>query len=110
MNRWSYCELAQYIYEDFNEFLSDGLNVRQVISRIQVEYYKIMEESPIERLMIYILLAKLEIEHGFLREDIREEVLRMINDNRLSKFSNELETSELKKLKEDIDELLIKLS
>ncbi|OYD07745.1 Imm3 family immunity protein [Paludifilum halophilum] len=106
MERWSYEEITQYIRDDFSEFLMDDLNVKQATSRVQVEYQNIIEESSVEKLFIYIVLAKLGLEHGTLRDDIKEEVLKMITEEKLLKIKDDLTPNEYKNLMKDTHDLL----
>jgi uncharacterized protein YoaH (UPF0181 family) len=56
MKRWTYEELKQNIVEDIEEFMSDGLNFRQATSRVQVEYRRIIDKDPVQKLIIYMML------------------------------------------------------
>lgn len=58
MDKWSYRELQEYIHEDIEEFMGDGLNIRQASSRVQVEHAKSIEQSEQEKLIIHIVLCE----------------------------------------------------
>lgn len=112
MERWSYFELKQYIREDFEEFtFKDGLQPRQAISRIQVEYERVMEESFLETVIIYSQLASIAIERNFLnqREDIKLRVSNMLTEIKYSDFQSELTPEELVAFKLDIDDVTNKI-
>jgi len=98
--RWTYNEIQTYIREDIIEFINDGLDINQATSRVQVEYQDIIEENNIEKLFIYIALAKLGLEHGFLREDVQKELLEI--KETCPDLKNELDDDEYKQLQKDI--------
>lgn len=110
MEKWSYEDLTQYINNDVNEFMSEGLNIRQATSRVQVEYQRVIQDEPLDKLIIYMMLSKLGIEHGFLRDDIRDETLIMVKLNEQSNYSDALSPKELEAFKKDVKELLETLS
>ncbi|NOU68806.1 hypothetical protein GC096_32810 [Paenibacillus sp. LMG 31461] len=113
MERWSYFELKQYVYKDFEEFtLKDGLQPRQAISRIQVEYERVMDESYLESVIIYSQLASIALEKNFIsqREDIRLNVSKMLKEIKYSDFQSELTIEELAAFKRDLDEVTNKLN
>lgn len=65
MDRWSYEELQEFIHEDIEEFMGDGLDIRQASARVQVEYAKPIEDSDLEKLIIYMALCEEGVKHGF---------------------------------------------
>ncbi|WP_041324912.1 hypothetical protein [Saccharophagus degradans] len=78
MDKWSYRELQEYIHEDIEEFMGDGLNIRQASSRVQVEHAKSIEQSEQEKLIIHIVLCDKGVKHGFLRGDINKQTLELL--------------------------------
>ncbi|SFJ92515.1 hypothetical protein SAMN04488574_13517 [Bacillus sp. 71mf] len=76
----SYEELNQYIVEDFDEFLNEGLSISQVTEKLLVEYWRGIVNSKVEKLVIYLKIALLSIERDYLREDIKTEMINMINE------------------------------
>ncbi|TMV50635.1 hypothetical protein FE783_08040 [Paenibacillus mesophilus] len=67
----SYKELEQYIVEDFEEFLDEGLSLSQVTDKLLVEYHRGTVNSKVEKLVVYLTIALLCLDKGYLREDIR---------------------------------------
>ncbi|GAB1148809.1 MAG: hypothetical protein SwBeaBPW_30990 [Shewanella algae] len=78
MEKWSYEELQEFIHEDIEEFMRDGLDIRQASSRVQVEYAKSIESGELEKLIIYMVLCEEGLMHGFLRDDIKEQTLELL--------------------------------
>lgn len=109
MQRWTYDELKQNIEEDIEEFMADGLNFLQATARVQVEYQRITDKSPLEKLIIYMMLLKLGIEKEIVREDIRDETLALVAAGDLSRFNGDLTDEEFKAFGKDISEVLFKL-
>ncbi|MDO6582174.1 Imm3 family immunity protein [Photobacterium sp. 2_MG-2023] len=102
MDKWSYDELQEFIHEDIEEFMGDGLNIRQASSRIQVEYAKSIEDSELEKLIIYMVLCKEGVKHGFLRDDIKEETLELLGRIDLGLCDKQLSHLERHKLRVEI--------
>lgn len=102
MDKWSYEELQEFIHEDIEEFMGGGLNIRQASSRVQVEYAKSIESSELEKLIIYMALCEEGVKHGFLREDIKEETLKLLGRVDLGQFDQQLSEAERHKLRDDI--------
>lgn len=76
----NYEELNQYIVEDFDEFLNEGLSISQVTEKLLIEYWRGIVNSKVEKLIIYVRIALLSIERNYLREDIKTEMINMINE------------------------------
>jgi len=97
MDNWSYEELKEYIHEDIAEFMVDGLNIRQVSSRVQVEYKNSIGNNQVEKAIIYLVLCDEGIKNELLREDIKIDTINLLDhiDNDL--LSKELLPSELEK-------------
>ncbi len=103
MDKWSYEELQEFIHEDIEEFMSDGLDIRQASSRVQVEYAKSIEDCDLEKLIIYMALCDEGVKHGFLRDDIREQTLELIGKIGLGQRDQRLSKEERLKLKDDMN-------
>ena len=58
MEKWSYEELQEFIHEDIEEFMRDGLDIRQASSRVQVESAKSIESGELEKRIIYMVLCE----------------------------------------------------
>ncbi|MGC7928070.1 hypothetical protein ACP3VS_05430 [Lysinibacillus sp. VIII_CA] len=67
----SYEELNQYVIEDFDEFLNEGLPISQVTEKLLEEYYRGIVKSKVEKLVIYLRIALLSIERIYLREELK---------------------------------------
>jgi hypothetical protein len=102
VDKWSYEELQEFIHEDIEEFMGDGLNIRQASSRVQVEYAKSIEDSELEKLIIYMVLCEEGVKHGFLRDDIKEEALELLGRIDLGQCDQQLSDGERHKLRDDI--------
>lgn len=105
MDKWSYPELQEFIHEDIEEFMKDGLDIRQASSRIQVEYARSIEDSQIEKLIIYMVLCEEGVKHGFLRSDIKKQTQELLCEVDIDRYSQELNNEEQLKLKDDINRL-----
>lgn len=110
MDKWSYEELKEFIREDVEEFMRDGLDIRQASSRVQVEYAKSIEGSDLEKLVIYMVLCEEGVRHGFLRDDIKEQTLRLLERNYLKQCDKQLGDEERPKLRADMDRISILLT
>lgn len=103
MDKWSYTELQEFIHEDIEEFMGNGLDIRQASSRVQVEYARSIEESELEKIIIFMALCEEGVKHGFLRDDIKaqtQELLRKIN---LGECDQQLSGEERSKLRDDMN-------
>src|SRR5690606_6395382 len=78
MDRWSYEELQEFIHEDIEEFMGDGLDIRQASARVQVEYAKPIEDSDLGKLIIYMALCEEGVKHGYLMDEIKEQTLKLL--------------------------------
>jgi hypothetical protein len=103
VNKWSYEELQEFIHEDIEEFMGDGLNIRQSSSRVQVEYAKSIESSELEKLIIYMALCEEGVKHGFLRDDIKEQALELLGRIDLRYYDQQLSDEERLKLRNDMN-------
>jgi hypothetical protein len=102
MDRWSYAELQEFIHEDIEEFMGDGLDIRQASSRVQVEYAKSIKDSELEKLIIYMVLCEEGLNHGFLREDIRMHTIELLEGISLNDCDQQLSFDEQSRLREDM--------
>jgi len=102
MDKWSYVELQEFIHEDIDEFMRDGLDIRQASSRVQVEYAKSIEANELEKLIIFMVLCEEGVKHGFLRDDIKEQVQELLEGISLDQCDQQLNTDERSKLRDDM--------
>ncbi|GLQ70774.1 Imm3 family immunity protein [Vibrio penaeicida] len=102
MDKWTYEELQEFIREDIEEFLNDGLNIRQATSRVQVEYAKAIQSSDLEKLIIFMVLCKEGVEHGFLRDDIKEDTLNLLEQINLEQCDRMIDHDERQRLRDDM--------
>ena len=105
MVNWSYEELRGFIHEDIEEFMGDGLNIRQASSRVQVEYAKSIEDSNLEKLIIYMVLCEEGMKHGFLRDEIKEQTLELLGQIDLGQCYQQLSEEELPRLRDDMNRI-----
>ncbi|BFH60395.1 Imm3 family immunity protein [Paenibacillus azoreducens] len=98
----NYKELEQYIVEDFEEFLDEGLSLSQVTEKLLVEYHRGIVNSKVEKLVIYLTIALLCLDKGYLREDLKNNLNIMISDISLLPLKEELESEDIKKIMFDI--------
>ncbi|TKI53420.1 hypothetical protein FC756_24050 [Lysinibacillus mangiferihumi] len=113
----SYEELNQYIIEDFDEFLNEGLSISQVTEKLLEEYYRGIVNGKVEKLVIYLRIALLSIERNHLREDIKTELMSMINELESIPTKEEvgsenakqilLDIQRFKKKSKDVNEILL---
>ncbi|KOO47182.1 hypothetical protein [Priestia koreensis] len=99
----SYEELNQYVIEDFNEFLNEGLSISQVTEKLLEEYYRGIVNSKVEKLVIYLRIALLSIERNYLREDIKAELMSMINELESIPTKEEVVSENTKQILLDIE-------
>lgn len=99
----SYEELNQYIVEDFDEFLNEGLSISQVTEKLLVEYYRGIVNSKVEKLVIYLRIALLSIERDYLSENIKIELMNMINELETLPIKDELGPENTKQILLDIE-------
>lgn len=104
----SYEELSQYIIEDFEEFLNEGLSISQVTEKLLEEYYRGIVNSKVEKLVIYLKIAFLSIERNYLREDIKTELMSMINELESIPIKDEVGSENTKKIILDIEKFINK--
>lgn len=83
--------------------MNDGLNIRQATSRVQVEYEKTIKESAFHKLTIYLALCAEGIKNGFLRDDIRDQTLELISDQKA--ITQDLSEQEKAILRTDIESI-----
>ena len=102
MKDYTYTELRKYISDDINEFIADGLNIRQAISRVQVEYSQLMAQSDLAELIIHMVLSREVVVRGETRTDVTEKTLRCIESAGAKDFKKELDDRELQMLREEI--------
>ncbi|NGP57904.1 hypothetical protein FLT15_05705 [Paenibacillus thiaminolyticus] len=79
----TYEELMEYVPKDYHKFVSDGLHPKQAISRLIDEYEMQTDDYDEVKWMFNVLLAEIGVRHNCLREEIREEALKIICDKRL---------------------------
>ena len=103
MRGYSCKDLRKDIIEDIDEFIADGLNVRQATSRVQVEYAQLIEECELAELIIYIVLSQEGFRHGCLRTDVKSKALHCINNTNVKKYENHLDEEQLSSLKREIE-------
>lgn len=99
----SYEELNQYVIEDFDEFLNEGLPISQVTEKLLEEYYRGIVKSKVEKLVIYLRIALLSIERIYLREDIKAELMSMINELESIPTKEEIGSENTKQILLDIE-------
>ncbi len=99
----SYEELNQYVIEDFDEFLNEGLSISQVTEKLLEEYYRGIVNSKVEKLVIYLRIALLSIERNYLREDIKAELMSMINELESIPTKEEVGSENTKQILLDIE-------
>lgn len=100
----SYKELEQYIIDDFEEFLDEGLSLSQVTEKLLVEYHRGIVNSQVEKVVIYLRIALLCLDKGYLREDIKGELNTMIQDIASISWKEELESQDIEKIVRDIEQ------
>lgn len=110
MEIWSYEEANEYVRENFDQSLALGLNIVQSVERALYEFETVIEENEVEKLMIYIILAKLCVEHNKVRPDICDEFFRLTETHTLLQIQNQFEITEFDIVKKEIYELRNQLS
>ena len=105
MDKWSYEELKSFIHQDIEEFIRDGLDIRQASSRVQVEYAKSIENSKVEKLIIYMVLCEEGVRHGFLRDDIKEQTLELLRQIDLGYCDQQFSDEERIMLRDDMNRI-----
>jgi len=106
VDKWSYEELQEFIHEDIEEFIGDGLDIRQASSRVQVEYAKSIEDSELEKLIIYMVLCEEGVKHGFLRDDIKEQTATLLERIDIGQCDQKLSDEEIHKLTDNMNRTL----
>lgn len=82
----TYEELMEYIPNDFDKFVSDGLSSIQAVSRLINEYENQTDDYEDVRWMFTVLLAEIGVKYECLRDEIKIEALNIINDKKLVDF------------------------
>lgn len=91
----NYKELEQYIVEDFEEFLGEGLSLSQVTEKLLVEYHRGIVNNNVEKLVVYLTIALLSLDKGYLRDDIKNELNIMVSDTSSIPLKEELESEDI---------------
>lgn len=105
MEIWSYEEAREIVRENFDQSLALGLNVTQSVERALYEFETVIEANEVEKLMIYIILVKLSVEHNEVRPDISDEFFKITEADILLHTLNQFEDVELNIVKKEIEEL-----
>ncbi|MGE7913067.1 Imm3 family immunity protein [Lysinibacillus xylanilyticus] len=82
----TYEELMEYVPNDFDKFVSDGLSSIQAVSRLINEYENQTDDYEDVRWMFTVLLAEIGVKYECLRDEIKIEALNIINDKKLVNF------------------------
>lgn len=85
----TYEKLMEYVPNDFDKFVSDGLSSIQAVSRLINEYENQTDDYEDVRWMFTVLLAEIGIKHDCLRDEIKLEALSIINDKKLVDYWKE---------------------
>ncbi|MEK8214016.1 hypothetical protein [Paenibacillus sp. FSL L8-0463] len=86
VNKLSYDKVIKYGTQGFEKYLSEGFTVNQATSRSIVEFEIQTDDFQDVEWILYLILAKLGIEHGDLRDDIKSQAMDIIHSNKLVKF------------------------
>lgn len=113
MGTWGYeildDDTALDIKGDFEEYLEEGLSVREATENILQEYEDVIEEDEDDSTTVYLALASLQMKHGELQADIKEAALEIIESGKGLEIWEESGEEELKERKNVLNELKIKL-
>ncbi|MGA3599077.1 Imm3 family immunity protein [Lysinibacillus agricola] len=82
----TYEELMEYVPNDFDKFVSDGLSSIQAVSRLINEYENQTDDYEDVRWMFTVLLAEIGVKYECSRDEIKIEALNIINDKKLVNF------------------------
>ncbi|MGE7912678.1 hypothetical protein [Lysinibacillus xylanilyticus] len=82
----TYEELMEYVPNDFDKFVSDGLSSIQAVSRLINEYENQTDDYEDVRWMFTVLLAEIGVKYECLRDEIKKEAHNIINDKKLVNF------------------------
>lgn len=110
MQEWEYDELKEYIEEVFNNSINDGLTVLQAGGRCLYEFSNVVDEGELEKIVFYMNLAHLQIEHGVLSQRIYEEVATIMKDFDPSNFANGLDMDDAHHFNELVKDVQAKLA
>lgn len=104
MERFSYDEIKQDIRGDYARYMEGGYNFSfyGATSKILDDFQRVIRGSEVESVMLYTILAKIGLEHGKLRPQIKEEVQRIIDNGIVSKFKDELSSEEFSEISQDL--------
>jgi len=86
VNKLSHDKVINYVTQGFEKFLSEGLTVSQATSRSIVDFEIQTDDFEDVEWTLYLVLAKLGIEHGDLRDDIKVQAMNIIHSNKLVEF------------------------
>lgn len=100
----SYKELKQYIIDDFEEFLDEGLSLSQVTEKLLIEYHRGIVNSQVEELVVYLTIALLCLDKGYLRNDIKGELKGMISNVSIIQLKEELKAEDIEGIMHDIEQ------
>lgn len=102
-------DIAADIKAEFEELIEDGGSVKDVTETILEEYEDIIEEGSDESQSIYLALAALQVEYGYLHEDIKDMALELIGSGRALEAWEDAEEDEFEQRKKALKELKSKL-
>lgn len=87
VNKLSYDKVIKYVSQGFERYIrEDGLTISQATSRTIVELEIQTDDYEDVEWTMYLMLAKLGIEHGELRDDIKNIAIDIINSNKLINY------------------------
>ncbi len=109
-----YNEIKQLIKQDYENFISENSIIKFTFSgatsRILNEFAAMIESNEFEKIMIYTQLTLWGLEHGELRDDIRNIITNIITQESLSKFVEESNPSDFEDIKMDIEKVNVLLN
>lgn len=114
MGAWGYGifedDFACDVKDEFEELIEDGKTVEKATKFLLKEYKEIIEDDENENALFYLALAKIQFDSGVLMAEIKDEAVRIIdNDIGLELWEeDEAGLAERKKVLQELKSELLK--
>lgn len=100
---WKYNETKEYVHESFKQGISLGLTKEQSSERVLVEFDSIVQNSAIEKIMIYVVLIPLCIN----RSDLIFELTKYLKEINFDKMKGEFDSNDYTIFFQDLSSIVV---
>lgn len=70
-------DFLEYIQEEWDTYMEEGCDIEDATSQILMQYEDMLDEK--ERVVLYIMLAGIQVDLAFIDQRIREEITEIIS-------------------------------